>query len=330
MSRLPIALLSLALLLGPACSDHTLPPVDGFVDGGADGTTGDSTGTCGPGTELCGDTCVNTDRDNAHCGQCDNPCDPGEVCSGGSCGLTCQQGLVKCGGACVDPLTDRQYCGASGDCQGANAGDTCVAGEVCSAGSCAVSCQQGLIECGGTCIDPTTDHAYCGASGDCAGANQGEACGADEVCSAGSCGLLCPSNLVKCGDPAKCIDPLVDPAFCGASGDCLEANAGETCTGDDVCSAGACALNCPGNLVKCNGTCIDPLVDSTYCGASADCQGANAGETCVGDDVCSAGSCQLLCPGNLVKCNGACIDPQTDMTYCGASADCQGANDGET
>ena len=322
--------LSLTLVCALAvsgCSDDTLPPIDGLTTD-ADGGVGDDGGTCGPGTELCGTECVNTDRDNDHCGQCDNPCDPGEVCSGGSCALSCQQGLVKCDGSCVDPLTDLEFCGASSDCQGPNAGEVCDTGQICSGGSCILSCPQGQIDCDNSCIDPLTDLTYCGASSDCQGQNAGETCAQGELCSAGSCAATCQAGLIACG--GTCVDPLTSNSFCGASSDCAGENAGETCDPGEVCSAGSCALTCQQGLLDCGGTCIDPQTDRTFCGASADCQGANAGETCDPGELCSAGSCGLSCQQGLVDCNGTCVDPQSDRAFCGASADCQGQNAGET
>jgi hypothetical protein len=111
------------------------------------------------------------------------------VCSAGTCSLSCQAGLVDCGGKCVDPKADRVFFGAKEDCAAANAGKTCVAGEVCSAGTCTLSCQAELLNCGGKCVDPKADRVFCGARLDCAAANAGKPCAAGEVCSAGICTL---------------------------------------------------------------------------------------------------------------------------------------------
>ena len=100
----------------------------------------------------------------------------GEVCSGGTCGVICPGTEINCGGTCIDPKTSSPFCGASGDCAGANAGTACTGGEVCSGGTCGVICPGTEINCGGTCIDPKTSSPFCGASGDCAGANAGTAC----------------------------------------------------------------------------------------------------------------------------------------------------------
>ncbi len=47
-------------------------------------------------------------------------------------------------------------------------------------------CPASLVSCGGTCIDPDHDPAYCGASGSCTGGEAGVDCGGT-WCSAGRC-----------------------------------------------------------------------------------------------------------------------------------------------
>jgi hypothetical protein len=254
-------------------------------------------------------------------------CDEGSSCIAGACTLpSCPTGQIRCDGACVDPERDRDFCGASADCTGANAGATCVDGEVCVAGVCATSCPSGQIACDGACVDPERDRDYCGASADCTGANAGATCVDGEVCVAGACATSCPSGQIACD--GACIDPERDRAYCGASADCTGANAGATCVDGEVCVAGACATSCPRGQIACDGACIDPLRDRAYCGASADCTGASAGEPCGAGEVCNLGSCETSCPSGQIVCGGRCVDPTRDATYCGASGDCAGENDG--
>lgn len=69
------------------------------------------------------------------------PTDAGELDAGGTDagesdagGSACPAPFVSCGGGCIDPRTNPAYCGASGDCAGSNAGETCPA--ACSGGRC--------------------------------------------------------------------------------------------------------------------------------------------------------------------------------------------------
>jgi hypothetical protein len=92
--------------------------------GGSSGTTGE---TCSPGQMNCGGECVDVQVEPDHCGGCDEPCEPGEVCQEGSCGSPCEAQEMLCGGTCVDPLATDAHCG--GCDQPCPAGVACVQGE---------------------------------------------------------------------------------------------------------------------------------------------------------------------------------------------------------
>lgn len=164
---------------------------------------------------------------------------------------TCAAPLVACEGKCIDPQTDPGHCGASGSCQGNEAGAICADTEVCVAGICTPECPSGQVECNGQCIDPQADPNYCGASGTCQGNEAGVICSATEACIAGVCTPVCPLGQIKCD--GQCVDPMTDAAYCGASGDCTGMNAGVICQPsaspcpgavNEVCQAGQCVPGC--------------------------------------------------------------------------------------
>ena len=284
---------------------------------------------------LCNGEFINPENDPRYCGasgDCkdDNPVSwnyRGRICQGatpvcskGRCVSACVGGQIVCDGRCVDPQTDMNYCGARGDCFGFNAGEKCADGRICSGGSCGVTCVSGQIVCGGRCVDPMTDNAYCGATGNCNDENAGERCTDGRICSGGSCGVTCVSGQILCH--GRCIDPTTDNRYCGARGDCKGGNAGETCTDGRICSGGTCNVTCVSGQILCHGQCIDPSTDNRYCGASGNCIGANSGSKCKDGEVCSGGTCGASCLSGQVLCGGKCILPETDNTYCGAKGKC--------
>src|SRR5690606_24064962 len=282
---------------------------------------------CQNGLIECDGTCVDPDTDRNYCGATagcgegsgsdGEVCGAGSVCQAGSCVLSCPSGLVACGSTCVDPDTDRNYCGATAGCgesgQG-TAGETCDEGEVCSGGSCALSCQAGLIECNGTCIDPDSSRQYCGATEGCGenGGTAGMACDAGEICESGECVISCPGSLIACDD--TCVNPNTDRNHCGATEGCGEGagDAGEVCDAGEICVAGTCTLSCPAPLVACGGTCIDPDTNADYCGASGDCQGANAGVACGAEQECVDGECEDAASGLHENCR-----EENGLIWCG-------------
>jgi PKD repeat protein len=69
---------------------------------------------------------------------------------------------------------------------------------------------------------------------------------------------------------------------------------------------------CPPGYVTCNGLCVDPMTDATYCGS--------CNSTCPSGSACVAGVCTLQCSSGLTSCNGACTSLLNDPDNCGACA----------
>jgi hypothetical protein len=87
---------------------------------------GDGGGSTGDGGTV--EQCIDTKKDDLHCGGCNKPCAQGYACDAGACDLVCTGGLTKCntvdaGAQCKNTVTDGEHCGM---CNKA-----CTGGQVC-------------------------------------------------------------------------------------------------------------------------------------------------------------------------------------------------------
>ncbi len=171
---------------------------DGETPAGEDaGLAGDVAPGCPGELESCDDICVDTERDERHCGSCGMSCDDGETCVDGTCDTYCPPGQQHCENGCFDLSTSPDHCG--------NCGSACAVGQVCSDGSCAVSCGGDFEACDGICRDTSVDPNHCGGCE--------AACDIGEVCSNGACQLFCGDGLSDCG--GSCRNLSGDPDHCG-------------------------------------------------------------------------------------------------------------------
>jgi len=77
---------------------------------------------------TCPGGCKDLMGDENNCGDCDEACSAGELCTGGVCALSCPGDLAECTGTCVNTQTDEAHCG------GCNS--PCQVGELCQSGFC--------------------------------------------------------------------------------------------------------------------------------------------------------------------------------------------------
>ncbi|MGD8858795.1 MAG: hypothetical protein PVI30_02215 [Myxococcales bacterium] len=127
--------------------------------------------------ELCGQSCVDTTRDTAHCGGCDRPCMLSGAmprCRDGECQIdACRPGFADCNdrdadGCEVDVQNDPMHCGG---CSDACEPRLNVAEMGCEAGECRIAkCDEGFGDCDGLVesgceMDLRSNVLNCGACG---------------------------------------------------------------------------------------------------------------------------------------------------------------------
>ena len=100
-SAVSLACWLVGAVLAAACSSDVTPS----------NSAGFAAEAC-PGRIACGEACVDSENDNAHCGACETVCAGAQVCSASRCRADCEGGRTKCDGACVDIASDKAHCGA--------------------------------------------------------------------------------------------------------------------------------------------------------------------------------------------------------------------------
>jgi len=236
----------------------------------------------------------------------------------GGLGEACASGADCASGLCVSapaPGFCTAACGGDCDCR---AGFTCTATE--GGGSV---CAPGVNAC-------STPPTGC------------DACGADEVCTAGRCEPL----------PSGCPCPI--ESYCDIARDTCVVG----CTGDDRCDAGricdpssrTCRDGCRSDA-DCGGgqiclereqTCAPGCRADTDCGAGAICDGltcrpgCRSDADCAASEACVAQTCErgcrgpadcpasascvdatCQCPVGQTACGDECVDTSLDARHCG-------------
>lgn len=121
-------------------------------------------------------------------------------------------------------------------------------------------CPADHLICNTSCIDPQTSSQYCGAQGECTGADVGKVCQGVEQCIDGACKDPCAPTGVTCALGGLCVDLQTDVSHCG---DC-----GKSCPfaphSTAVCVAGQCKLACDLGFVDQNHTAADGCEQSDF------------------------------------------------------------------
>ena len=180
-----------------------------------------------------------------------------------------------------------------------------------SAQSDASTCEAGLTDCDGVCVDLQSDMNNCGVCG--------EICESELVpveCRSGVCERAnCPVGIEYCGAVDGCRDLSSDPAHCGAC---------QNPCASGVCSGGVCATGgggCAEGQTDCGGVCVDTCCNNSHCGACGNV--CPPGETCF-EGICGCPS-GLCCAEGETICNGMCVATCCDNNNCGACGNvCKG------
>ncbi len=248
--------------------------------------SGEPTCVCAAGYELCeapgGDVCTIVAQDSQNCGECENACLPGEVCSDGGC--ICSFTLCPGpdgGEVCADLQSDPANCNACNyQC---TRGNDCIDGTCqCTSSSPSCSADAGLICCDNYCQGTVPlDPFNCGGCGN--------------VCVSGACILGdagtpvcdCPPPYMQCGP--DCIGPSEREGivFCETDGQLQ-------CTFIDPYGANACR-NQETNGCGCDG----PPGPFLAC-----CPG-RLGCTVTGDDAFNCGACGNVCDSGICQLTDA-------------------------
>ncbi|MEM1335091.1 MAG: hypothetical protein AAGG08_16700, partial [Actinomycetota bacterium] len=214
--------------------------------------------------------------------------------------VTCAPGLTLCESECTDTSSDPMNCGGCGV--------ACGAGQVCRGGSCNTECGGATpdfcsVEVEGvvteSCVDFDSNPAFCG---DC-----DTACAAGEVCSGGTCGVVCETGFTDCD--GACVDLTSNPNFCGACAgpEGEPASCADVPYGTALCAASACGAACNEGFFDCNldaaeadgdGCEVDLMTDRQNCGG--------CGVACDVAEDCVMGACA---PAAAPRTGASCASP---------------------
>ena len=148
------------------------------------------------------------------------------------------------------------------------------------------------------------------------------------------CHEACRKNEIFCTE--QCVKPLEDTRYCGARGLCSDSDVnsdnyhGQICSEGEICRDGLCICAKTWEIA-CDGKCIDPAMNDSYCGAHGLCRDSDEnshnykGKQCLEDEICENGRC-VCASSREIRCNGECIDPNRHANYCGARGLCTDAD----
>jgi hypothetical protein len=138
---------------------------------------------------------------------------------------------------------------------GGASGAMATGGRAPTAGGGAGGGQDGEASASGSPAGAHTGGQNAGGSGPSGAGGEG-GCGMTSGGEGGEGGVECAAGLTRCG--RDCVDLARHPDHCGSCG--------HACSGDLVCSRGACHTVCLGST-RCGNLCTDTSIDLRHCGA---------------------------------------------------------------
>jgi hypothetical protein len=290
----------------------------------------------GCGLDICGELCVDTSVEAAHCGACDRACSNENTsalaCASGQCTPTCAAGFADCttddgegdDDGCETNLNDVQTCGTS--CGNV---ETCDGNEFCVDGVCTTQCVDPNTECGEACANLEERIDHCGeCDRDCSTANT-----TGVACASGQCDPTCSNGFGDCNpDDGTGADDGCETDITGSTEHCNACDRACSLTNASAtaCASGACAPTCNTGFGDCVGDtgsgpddgCETDLDDSVaHCNAcNRACSMANATAT-----DCSGGECDPTCSAGFTDCNvdnGTGDDDGCETNTAGSATNC--------
>ncbi len=254
---------------------------------------------CAPGGVQ---TCGNNDPDPCTDWGPTAPCAGDQVCSNGQCAATCSDecpaGATRCSANGVESCGnfDADACSEWG------LAAPCGAGQVCSNGACAATCNDecvaGSVQCAGNGFQVCGEH-----DGDrCLDWGPVVPCQDGTSCSAGVCSQFCTDECAV--GATRCGGGGVQSCGNFDNDNCQEWGPAIPCDAAQECANGRCAANCADECANGETRCDGPGVQS--CGNyDADaCREWSGNTPCGAGQICAAGACQAA------------------VGHCGADADC--------
>jgi hypothetical protein len=177
------------------------------------------------------ETRLNTTGDCGQCGRACNLANAAPSCSSGACRVSsCNSGFGNCDGR-ADNGCEVNLANSNANCGSCNF--ACPSNRSCSGGRCVctsnANCASGQLCCGGSCVDPKSDEAACGACG--------TSCASGQTCCGGSCRNV-QTDFDNCGG---CNERCSENSNRCTDGRCRCTNDGP-CGIFSTCCSGGCEL----------------------------------------------------------------------------------------